>query len=187
MENDREATEAEGPTDPTERMLLAKKPTSRLTGPYGHPFHAILVTIPIGAWVISFLFDLLSRAADDGFVYARGAYWLVIIGIIGAVAAGVTGTIDLLGITRGTKAFRTGIIHLILNDTITAIFVVSFLIRRGDNGTEPTSIGLIVVSAVALLLLAASGWLGGQLVYRYGVRVAAESDQVDGFADREVS
>ena len=27
----------------------AKRPISPLAGPYGHPFHPILVTIPIGA------------------------------------------------------------------------------------------------------------------------------------------
>ena len=180
-----EATDSTEPTDPTERMLLAKKPTSRLTGPYGHPFHPMLVTIPIGAWVISFAFDLLSRVAEDGFVYARGAYWLVIIGIIGGVAAGVTGTVDLLGIARNTKAFRVGITHLVLNDTIIGLFVISFLIRRGNNGSDETGIGLLVLSAVALVLLGASGWLGGKLAYGYGVRVAKEQDQVDGFVDRE--
>ncbi|MGV7281046.1 DUF2231 domain-containing protein, partial [Mycobacterium kansasii] len=30
----------------------AKKPVSSLlAGPYGHPYHPILVTVPIGAWV----------------------------------------------------------------------------------------------------------------------------------------
>jgi uncharacterized membrane protein len=32
----------------------AKAPVSAaLAGPYGHPFHPILVTVPIGAWVAS--------------------------------------------------------------------------------------------------------------------------------------
>ena len=29
----------------------AKRPVTVLAGPYGHPFHPILVTVPIGAWV----------------------------------------------------------------------------------------------------------------------------------------
>lgn len=36
------------------------------TGPYGHPFHPILVTVPIGAWVCSLVLDVASRATDDG-------------------------------------------------------------------------------------------------------------------------
>ena len=184
---DPESTEAEEPTDPAERLQRAKRPTSRLTGPYGHPFHPILVTIPIGAWVASFLFDLLSRGAEDGFVYSRGAYWLVLIGIIGAIAAGIAGTIDLLGVARRTPAFRTGIVHLILSDLVTALFVVSFLIRRGEPKDAKTAVALIALSGVALARLAVSAWLGGRLAFSYGVRVSAESDQVQGFVDRDTA
>ncbi|MFL6055426.1 MAG: hypothetical protein ACJ72W_21365 [Actinoallomurus sp.] len=36
----------------------AKQPVSAaLAGPYGHPFHPILVTLPIGAWVASLVFE----------------------------------------------------------------------------------------------------------------------------------
>ena len=31
----------------------AKRPVTKLAGPYGHPFHPALVTVPIGAWVAS--------------------------------------------------------------------------------------------------------------------------------------
>jgi uncharacterized membrane protein len=179
-----DAADTTQPTDPGERLRQAKQPTNRLTGPYGHPFHPMLVTIPIGAWVASFLFDLLSKGADEGFLYSRGAYWLVLFGILGAIAAGVAGTIDLLGVARGTPAFRTGVVHLVLNDVVTGLFVISFLVRRGEPKDEPTAVALIVLSAVALALLAVSGWLGGKLAYSYGVRVAAEQDQIDGYRDR---
>ena len=42
-------------------------------------------------------------------------------------------------------------------------------------------VGLIAVSAVALAVLAVSGWLGGKLAYRYGVRVADEATQAQGY------
>ena len=47
------------------RLGEAKQPVSRLAGPYGHPFHPILVTVPIGAWVASFVFDLASRLSEE--------------------------------------------------------------------------------------------------------------------------
>jgi hypothetical protein len=31
----------------------AKHPVTRLAGPYGHPIHPILVTVPIGSWTAS--------------------------------------------------------------------------------------------------------------------------------------
>ncbi|MGW4134278.1 hypothetical protein [Amycolatopsis japonica] len=41
--------------------------------------------------------------------------------------------------------------------------------------------GPFVLSAAAFVALAVSGYLGGKLAYRYGVRVAAESTQAEGF------
>ena len=47
-----------------------------------------------------------------------------------------------------------------------------------------TSVGQIVLSAAALAFLGVSGFLGGMLAYRYGVRVAAETDQAEGYRSR---
>lgn len=43
----------------------ARRPRTGLAGPYGHPFHPILVTIPIGAWTASVVFDILGLVSDD--------------------------------------------------------------------------------------------------------------------------
>ena len=68
-----------------------------------------------------------------------------------------------------------------LNLVVVAAFVVSF-IWRDDRGVGlETSVGQIVLSAAALVFLGVSGFLGGMLAYRYGVRVAAESDQAEGY------
>ena len=44
-----------------EPQQQAKHPVSLMAGPYGHPFHPILVTIPIGAWTASLVFDIASH------------------------------------------------------------------------------------------------------------------------------
>lgn len=157
-----------------------KRPRTVLAGPYGHPLHPMLVTVPIGAWVASLLFDVASRSASDAFIYARGSFWLIVIGLVGAFAAAVVGVLDLLAIPRGTPAFRTGLLHLAFNDVVIALFAVSLLVRIGDTSKE-VSVGLIVLSAVALAVLAVAGWLGGRLAYTYGVRVADEGVQAAGF------
>jgi uncharacterized membrane protein len=159
----------------------AKHPVTRVAGPYGHPFHPILVTIPIGAWVCSLVFDILSRNADDGADFARGAYWLIAIGVVGALAAALFGLLDLLAIPRGTRARRVGIWHLSVNLVVVAAFVASFIWRADRDAYLPTSAGLFVLSGVALALLVVSGWLGGMLAYRYGVRVADEEAQLSGY------
>jgi uncharacterized membrane protein len=58
----------------------AKRPVSPIAGPYGHPFHPLLVTVPIGAWVCSLVLDLATRF-DIGnrrsLMY--GSLWLIAI------------------------------------------------------------------------------------------------------------
>lgn len=158
-----------------------KRPVTVLAGPYGHPFHPILVTVPIGAWVCAFVFDVVSRLSDDPAVFTTGAYWLIAIGVVGAVGAAVFGLLDLFAIPAGTRAFRTALVHMVLNLGVVAIFAVAFVLR-GDNleADAGTPAGLIALSAAALALLGVSGWLGGRLTYRFGVRVADETTQRHG-------
>ena len=158
-----------------------KQPRSILAGRYGHPVHPILVTVPIGAWVASLIFDIVAFASsEEEEAFATGAYWLIAIGVIGAVVAAVFGLIDLLNIARGTKAFRTGLTHMAINLTVVVLFVIDFIIRAAGNYEEATVPGLII-TIIALILLTASGYLGGELAYRYGVRVADEETQLEGF------
>ena len=165
----------------TTRQQSAKQPRTILAGPYGHPFHPMLVTIPIGTWIASFVFDIAALASTEKEVFAAGAYWLIAIGVIGALAAAVLGLLDLLAIPRGTKAFRTGLTHMALNLVVVALFVINFAVRAAGGYDRPAA-ATVVLSAVALVVLGASGWLGGKLAYHYGVRVAAEDVQREGYA-----
>jgi uncharacterized membrane protein len=164
------------------KLREAKRPVSLLAGPYGHPLHPVLVTVPIGTWVASFVFDLLSRFSDEPAVFAKGAWWLICVGLVGALAAAMLGFLDLFAIPTGTRAFRTGLLHMTLNLAVVIVFAGSLLPRR-DRLEQPEGVpvGLIAVSAVALAVLALSGWLGGKLAYRYGVRVADEATQAHGY------
>lgn len=161
----------------------AKEPATRvLAGPYGHPFHPILVTVPIGAWISSLVFDIGSHiVSDPGFLF-RGAYWLIAIGVVGAVAAAAIGLLDFVMIPRHTTAFQTALTHMTINLVVTAIFVIDFAMRlNSDTYDQPVRGSQTVLTIVALALLGVSGFLGGKLAYGYGVRVAAESAQREGF------
>src|SRR5262245_3729224 len=121
-----------------------KHPVTSLAGPYGHPFHPILVTVPIGAWVASLAFDVVSRLADDGPVFAKGAQWLVGIGIIGALVAAMFGFLDLFAIPTGTRAFRTALLHMGVNLGVVALFAIGFALRRDRlDDVDGTPIGLL--------------------------------------------
>jgi uncharacterized membrane protein len=164
----------------------AKHPVSAaLAGPYGHPFHPILVTVPIGAWVSSLVFDIASHIVDHPGFLTQGSEWLIAIGVLGAVAAASVGLLDLMAIPTGTAAFRTALTHMSLNLLVTAAYIVNFFWRHGSyTDGDAVAGGRLALSAVALGVLGVSGFLGGKLAYRFGVRVADERTQAEGFAAR---
>ncbi|MFE1295138.1 DUF2231 domain-containing protein [Streptomyces sp. NPDC058733] len=171
-------------------LRQAKEPVSgALAGPYGHPFHPILVTVPIGAWVSSLVFDIASHVADRPAFLVRGSLWLIAIGVIGALAAACVGFLDLFAIPTGTPAFRTALVHMALNLAVTAAYAGGWAWRHGagTTGQEGVGPGQLALSAVALAALGLSGYLGGKLAYRYGVRVADEAVQADGYRTRSSS
>jgi len=160
-----------------------------LAGPYGHPFHPILVTIPIGAWVSSLVFDIGSFLVAEPAFLREGSKWLIVIGAIGAVSAALVGLVDLIAIPSGTRAFGVGLIHMTLNLVVTAAYVANVAWRYNTDYPQDSAVGWgpLVVSIVSLAALALSGYLGGMLSYRFGVRVAAESVQEDGYRSRNGS
>jgi uncharacterized membrane protein len=68
----------------------------------GHPFHPLLAPLPIGAFVSSLIFDILTRTRAGGLPYlVDGAFWLIGIGLTGALVAAVPGVLDLRTIREG--------------------------------------------------------------------------------------
>lgn len=167
-------------TTPSSPMARAKHPRSILAGPYGHPLHPIMVTIPIGTWTASIVFDIIGFFAADASAYTVGAQVLILIGLIGAVAAATVGLLDYSIIPAGTEARRTALVHMVLNLLVTAIFLVDLIIRWVSDHDSVTIPGFIL-SIVGLAALSVSGYLGGKLAYHYGVRVAEEATQAEGF------
>jgi uncharacterized membrane protein len=162
--------------------LQSKKPLSPLAGSYGHPVHPILVTLPIGGWVFSLVFDFVSYGSSEPRIWSVGAMWLVLLGVLGAVLAAVWGVIDLRNVPKATAAFNTGRLHATLNSAAIVIFLIGFIWRfRTQDSWEASPVGPLVLSIVGMAVVSASGFLGGKLAYHYGVRVADESVQAEGF------
>jgi len=57
--------------------------------------HPLAVHFPLALWLTSALFDLLAWRREDP-LYRRAAYWLVGLGLLGAVFSIALGWIDLL-------------------------------------------------------------------------------------------
>jgi uncharacterized membrane protein len=107
-------------------------------------------------------------------------------GVLGALVAATVGFLDFFMIPAGTAAHRTALIHLTLNLSVTAAYAVNFWWRHGTYlRPEAVGAGQMALAAVSLGALSLSGYLGGKLAYRYGVRVAGEEVQEEGFRVRD--
>jgi uncharacterized membrane protein len=151
---------------------------SLLAGPEGHPFHPLVVPLPIGAFVSSLIFDILTRTRAHGLPYlVDGAFWLIGTGLTGALVAAVFGVLDLRAIRRGTPAFTTARTHLMLNAATVVLFAIGYSWRAGDHlELDKTRWGQLALSAVAVAILIAAMWLGGKLTYHHGMRVTRQAD-----------
>jgi nitrite reductase/ring-hydroxylating ferredoxin subunit/uncharacterized membrane protein len=130
----------------------------------GHPVHPMLVAFPIGLWVYSFIFDVLGRISGTSTLWAAGFY-CVIAGCVMAALAAVPGVIDLFSIVPPQSTGRQrGYIHGLLNSSALVLFI-AIAVYRGSPAVMPNNLSLFL-SAIGVLGIAISGWLGGTLVYR---------------------
>jgi uncharacterized membrane protein len=173
-------------TRPADETHPAKHPVTGLAGPYGHPLHPAMVALPIGAWAGSLVFDVASRVVDDPGFLVQGSRWLIALGVLGALAAATAGFLDLFAIPSGTRAHRVALLHMTLNLAVVTAYAVNFLLRPspGPDAADGVGAGYIAASAATFAVLGVAGFLGGELAYRYGVRVADEGTQAAGFVDK---
>lgn len=136
----------------------------------GHAVHPMLIVFPLGLLATSFVFDVL-RQATGATGFATASYYMIPAGVIGGLAAAVFGLVDWLAIPEQTRARWIGAVHGIGNVIVTGLFILSWLLRRGDPLRPGT--GPIVLSLIGVLLALVTGWLGGELVERLAVGVDA--------------
>ncbi|KYF95073.1 DUF2231 domain-containing protein [Sorangium sp. So ce394] len=133
----------------------------------GHPLHPVLVTIPIGAWSCGLVLDF-AGIGRRGRRLHRGADASTAIGLGGALVAALAGLAD-WSTTLGS-AKRIGFVHGAMNLAIAGVYGASLASRA--IGLRPLGIAL---STAGFGLAGASGWLGGELIYRYGVGVSHDA------------
>lgn len=149
-------------------VLEGGKPTRKvadlLHGTWlGHPLHPVLTDIVVGAWGFGAVFDLMSlnsksRSAE------KAADTLTTIGTLAAIPTAVAGIADYSTITR--RAMATGGGHGLINGIALVLYILSMWARKAGN----RGLGLFF-SGMGISLATVSAWLGGELVYKYGVGV----------------
>src|SRR4029453_17700677 len=76
----------------------------------GHPIHQMLIPFPFGLLATAVIFDIIYLIWGNP-TMVTVSYWMIIAGIIGAIAAAPFGLIDWLAIPTGTRAKSVGLIH----------------------------------------------------------------------------
>jgi uncharacterized membrane protein len=136
---------------------------------FDHPIHPLLVHLPVGLWVGSLVGDILYFSTHSP-VYAHAALYTLAGGLIGGLLAAVFGLVEFFYLPRESRARTVAITHLVLNVIIIGLYVVNYLIRRyNTQAVDSVPVAGFVLSLVAVALLSYSGYLGGKLVYTYGV------------------
>jgi uncharacterized membrane protein len=135
----------------------------------GHPVHPLLVHFPVALWTVAVGADLAGR------IYGWPEAWLMsfvsqAVGIVIALLAMIAGFLDFAAIPRDEPAQGVAVTHLLAMSTAWLLFIVS-LGMRGLPATSPPSIWATFTTLVAWVVMAFGGWLGGRLVYEFGIGV----------------
>jgi len=128
------------------------------------PLHSIIVEVPTGSWTGTVVFDTIAAmSGSKNMDIAADA--TIVLGLVGAVGAAVTGMNDWAD-TEGAPR-RIGAVHAALNVVSLGLFGASWLARR-KRGSRTTA---RVLAAVGYVVISASAHLGGNLVYEHGIGV----------------
>jgi uncharacterized membrane protein len=126
--------------------------------------HPLVVHFPVALWLTSLLFDIIAWRRDD-MAHRRTAYWLIGLGLATAVVSIAVGWMDLIAYERGTgvdpKFVRRHWIHSVPAYLATVLYLVGFLWRWRTANRRSGAI--LILAIVAAIVIAATGFLGGQL------------------------
>jgi nitrite reductase/ring-hydroxylating ferredoxin subunit/uncharacterized membrane protein len=164
--------------DGIKTILGGKRPAPRrvknwLHGtPIHHPAHPALVSLPIGALAVASAFDALWLSNRKRRAWAAEASRAAtLVGAGGALAAILTGMADWSEMDGPAR--RLGLVHGALNVGAFGLYAVSsaLRLRRNDGASTPAAL----LGFVGTALLALTGYLGGEIVFQFGIDVNHEA------------
>jgi uncharacterized membrane protein len=140
----------------------------------------MLITIPVGLWIFSFVCDLVvyfSDGAETGVLWFVIGYWTMAGGLVGALLAAIPGLVDYLSL-KDHRIKTLATTHMSINLMVVALYGVNLWLRGAEPPDFLVGMGL---SVVGIVLLGVSGWIGAEMVHVHGVGVAGfdATDSVD--------
>lgn len=137
-----------------------------------HPLHPMLVPFPFALWTFSLIADLIYYFGTNDYVWETVAFYTLAGGIAGGLLAAVPGFIDYFSIDD-KRVSRIAGWHARLNLFALFVFAASFYFRtdRGSRIVDQSLTIPVLLSLLGVMFIFASGWLGGEMVFRNGVGV----------------
>ena len=136
----------------------------------GHPIHAALVPFPIATFTLALVTDIMFWRTND-LMWQNFSSWLLFAGVVTGGLAALFGAIDLLS-RREVRAQRPAWPHAIGNTVVLLVAILNNFVHAGDGWTAIVPWGL-TLSAVTVILMVVTVWLGRSLVYRHAVGVSS--------------
>ena len=152
-----------------------------LRGWAGKPLHPPLTDIPVGAYMLTAVFDVISAVGNDeewARDFYRAASFTLIGGAVASVLAVITGFWDWLKSTEpGTQARRTVNAHAATMVTVTVLVLAGIAVRIFAYWDEQSTPGVaLALSVAAAALTVIGGTIGGSVAYDYGFNVETAGD-----------
>ena len=126
----------------------------------GRPIHPLTVTVPIGCFVAAVACDVISIWRGTPF-WAPMATALIGFGLVGALIAAAFGIMDYLTAPMTERAKEIASWHMTLNVAAIVIFGTAFALRYFAHASVPGYIATVL----GILVIAVSGWLGGEIAH----------------------
>ena len=136
-----------------------------------HPLHPAIIPFPIAFLTGALITDIVYWATLTEF-WAQMSFWLIVGGVLTGALAAVLGLVDFLTIDR-VREHSAGWIHAGVNATAMILSLINLWLRWDDVTTAVIPLGLVLSTAVAVLLTI-GGWFGGELAFRHKVGVIEE-------------
>jgi uncharacterized membrane protein len=156
--------------------VTMKGPLEVVKGWPGKPSHPPLTDASIGAYTIGVAMLVLGALGVEEEQMAHGSLLAIAGGLVLALPTAGTGLLDWLDLPRGTPARTTATVHLVVMLSATVVFALVFLAQLDGYDEGRIESLALVLGLAAEGLLTAGGYIGGTLVFHYGVRVLKRSE-----------
>ena len=140
----------------------------------GHPVHPMLIAFPVAFYTATLVCYIVYSSNQNPFWF-KVAVVANIVGVVMAAVAAIPGFIDWLFIPAGSRAKKTGLVHMICNVLALVCFGITAWVECPKWDEINPGVGIAIpLTAVGFILTLTVGFLGWTLVQKHHVGVDIE-------------